>query len=153
MSAITVSTSTGLTTPTIQHPGPGAIQGRRPFQPWGTINYYTQDTSTNYNSLQVKLDHRESHGLQMLVAYTFSKFLQFNQSPALGGNTGYEYATSPYDIPQNLAISGSYKLPFGRGRQYLTHANGLVNNTLGGWQIQSHHCAAQRCAVYPDRLV
>lgn len=118
-------------------PGPGAVQARRPYQPWGTITFNTQDLSTNYNSLQVKLEHRESHGLQALVAYTYSKFMQFNQSPALGGNTGYEYALSPYDIPHNLALSGSYQLPFGRKRQLLSHANGLVDNVLGGWQIQS----------------
>jgi hypothetical protein len=118
-------------------PGPGAVQARRPYQPWSTISFNTQDLSTNYNSLQVKWDHRVSHGLQALVAYTYSKFMQFNQSPALGGNTGYEYALSPYDIPHNLALSGSYQLPIGRGRAFLSHANGFVENTLGGWQIQS----------------
>lgn len=118
-------------------PGPGSVQSRRPYQPWGTITFNSQDVSTSYNSLQVKLDHRESHGLQALVAYTYSKFMQFNQSPALGGNTGYEYALSPYDIPQNLALSGSYQLPFGHGRPFFNHANGFVDGTLGGWQIQS----------------
>ncbi|MEG9437312.1 carboxypeptidase regulatory-like domain-containing protein [Edaphobacter sp. HDX4] len=118
-------------------PGPGGVQARRPYQPWGPITFNTQDLSTNYNSLQAKLEHRESHGLSGLVAYTYSKFFQFNQSPPLGGNTGYEYALSPYDIPQNLALSGSYKLPVGRGRAFLSHANGFVENTLGGWQLQS----------------
>lgn len=118
-------------------PGAGPVQARRPYQPWGTINYVTQDVSTNYNSLQVKVEHRESHGLQALVAYTYSKFMQFNQSPGLGGNTGYEYAVSPYDIPHNLALSGSYKLPVGRNRQFLNTANGFVDSVLGGWQIQS----------------
>ncbi|QHN04196.1 hypothetical protein FTO74_13090 [Granulicella sp. WH15] len=118
-------------------PGAGAIQARRPYQPWGTINFFTQDTSTNYNSLQAKVEHRTGYGLTGLVAYTWSKFFQFNQSPGLGGNSGYEYAISPYDTPQNLALSGSYELPFGKGRRYLNHANGIVNNTLGGWQIQT----------------
>ncbi len=118
-------------------PGPGAIQGRRPYQPWGTITFNTQDVSTSYNSLQMKLEHRESHGLQALVAYTWSKFMQFNQAPPLGGNRGYEYTLSPYDIPQNLAISGSYALPFGRGRPYMSHANWAVNGALGGWHIQT----------------
>jgi|CZKL01.1.fsa_nt_gi hypothetical protein len=52
-------------------PGPGSIQTRRPYQPWGTITFNTQDLSTNYNSIQAKLEHRESHGLQGLVSYTF----------------------------------------------------------------------------------
>ena len=118
-------------------PGPGAVQARRPYQPWSTITFDSQDLSTNYNSLQVKLQHRESHGLQALVSYTYSKFLQFNQSPALGGNIGYEYALSPYDVPQNLALSGSYALPFKRASSYGRGADGLLNGALGGWQLQS----------------
>jgi hypothetical protein len=118
-------------------PAAGAVQARRLYQPWGTITFNTQDTSTNYNSLQAKFDHRVNHGLQLLVAYTYSKFMQFNQSPALGGNVGYEYALSPYDVTHNLAMSGSYQLPFGHGRMWLNNTNSFVNGALGGWQLQT----------------
>ncbi len=118
-------------------PGSGAIQARRPYQPWGTIAYNTQDVSSSYNSLQAKYEHRAGNGLTGLVAYTYSKFLQFNQSPALGGNLGYEYALAPADTPHNLALSETYELPFGRGRHFMGNANRFVNSTLGGWQLQS----------------
>jgi hypothetical protein len=118
-------------------PGPGVVQTRRQYQPWSTITFNSQDLSTNYNSLQVKLEHRQSHGLQALVAYTYSKFMQFNQAPALGGNIGYEYARSPYDVPQNLAISASYLLPVRRASNYGKAADGLINGVLGGWQLQT----------------
>ena len=118
-------------------PGPGAIQARRPYQPFSNITFQSQDLSTNYNSLQAKLDHRMSNGLSGLIAYTYSKFMQFNQAPALGGNNGYEYAVSPFDIPHNLAMSGSYQLPFGRGRRYMADSNGLVDAAFGGWQVQT----------------
>ena len=118
-------------------PGPGAIQARRPYQPFGTIVFNTQDTQTNYNSLQAKIDHRASYGLSGLLSYTYSKFMQFNQSPSLGGNTGYEYALSPYDTPHNVAGSATYELPVGRGRKYINQGNALVNGFLGGWQIQT----------------
>ncbi|MCU1320873.1 MAG: hypothetical protein JWM43_522 [Acidobacteriaceae bacterium] len=118
-------------------PGPGAIQARRPYQPFGTINFNTSDLSTNYNSLQTKFEHRAGSGLTATAAYTYSKFFQFNQSPSLGGNTGYEYALSPSDVPHNLALSATYSLPFGRGKRFLSKANGIVNNTLGGWKLQT----------------
>ncbi|RXH54775.1 TonB-dependent receptor [Granulicella sibirica] len=118
-------------------PAPGAIQGRRPYQPWGTITYNTQDVSTNYGSLQAKYEHRAGNGLTGLVAYTYSKFLQYNQSPAIGGNLGYEYALSPFDTPHNLALSGSYELPVGHGKRFLSNSNSIVDKMIGGWQIQS----------------
>lgn len=123
--------------PTPAPPSAGSIQSRRPYQPFSNIAYVSQDLSTNYNSLQMKLEHRMSKGLTGLVAYTYSKFMQFNQAPALGGNSGYEYALSPYDIPHNLAFSETYQLPVGRKRQFLSKANGFVDALLGGWQIQS----------------
>jgi len=117
-------------------PGPGAIQTRRPYQPWGTITYQSQDLGTTYQSLQAKVEHRAGNGLTALVSYTWSKFLQSNQSPSVGGNTGYEKTYSPYNTPQNLAISGTYELPFGHERKYLANSNGFVDAVIGGWQLQ-----------------
>ena len=118
-------------------PGPGSIQTRRPYQPWSTITYQTQDLTTTYQSLQTKIEHRAGNGFTGLISYTWSKFMQFNQSPALGGNLGYERTYSPFDTPQNLAMSGTYELPFGRGRKYMAHSNKFVDATLGGWQLQT----------------
>ncbi len=118
-------------------PGPGSIQARRPYQPFSTITFQSEDLSTNYNSLQAKVEHRAGNGFTGLLAYTYSKFLQFNQAPALGGNLGYEYARSPFDIPHNLAMSGTYELPFGRGRRMLGNVNSLTDAFVGGWQLQS----------------
>ena len=118
-------------------PGAGAIQGRRPYPLWGPIAMQSQDTGATYQSLQTKVQHRMSNGLSALVSYTWSKFLQSAQTPQVGGNSGYEHAYSPYDIPQNLAISGTYMIPVGKGRQFLSSSNGVTNAILGGWQVQT----------------
>jgi hypothetical protein len=118
-------------------PGPGAIQARRPYPLWSGIAYQTQDMSNHYDSLQAKFEHRFSYGFGGLVAYTYSKVLQYNQSSVLGGNTAYEYALAPFDVPHNVAISGSYQLPFGRNRKYLNSTNGFVDAFVGGWQAQT----------------
>jgi hypothetical protein len=118
-------------------PASGAVQVRRPFQPWGTITYQAQDVGTTYQSLQSKIEHRAGNGLTGLVSYTWSKFMQSNQSPALGGNTGYERTYSPFNTPQNLAMSGTYVLPVGRGKKYMGNSRRLVDTVLGGWQVQT----------------
>jgi hypothetical protein len=118
-------------------PAAGAVQARRPHQPWGTITYQSQDLGTTYQSLQSKIERRMGDGFMVLVSYTWSKFMQSNQAPALGGNLGYERTYSPFNTPQNLAISGTYQLPFGRGRTYMANSNGFVDAVLGGWQVQT----------------
>jgi len=118
-------------------PAAGAVQARRPYQPWGTITFQSQDLGTTYQALQSKIQLRTSNGLTGLVSYTWSKFMQSNQSPALGGNTGYERTYSPFNTPQNLAISGTYVLPFGRGKKYMANSNRFVDTVFGGWQVQT----------------
>jgi hypothetical protein len=63
--------------------------------------------------------------------------MQSNQSPPLGGNIGYERTYSPFNTPQNLAISGSYQLPVGRGKKYMANSSHFVDAVLGGWQVQT----------------
>ncbi|HTH42128.1 MAG TPA: carboxypeptidase-like regulatory domain-containing protein [Terracidiphilus sp.] len=118
-------------------PGAGAIQGRRPHQPWGSMTFQSQDNGATYQSLQTKWQHRMSNGLAALVSYTWSKFLNYAQTPQAGGDGAYEHTYSNFDIPQNLAISGTYMLPFGKGKRFLSNANGVTNAILGGWQIQT----------------
>ena len=118
-------------------PAAGAVQGRRPFQPWGAITFQSQDLGTTYQALQAKLERRVSDGITGLISYTWSKFMQSNQSPALGGNIGYERTYSPFNTPQNLAMSGSYQLPVGRGRKYMANSSHFVDAVIGGWQLQS----------------
>jgi hypothetical protein len=119
-------------------PGPGAIQGRRPYPQWGQFNLGLTDGIANYNSLQVKLEKRFASGFQMLASYTYSKCtdLGSNQNtPVTFGMLYQNYGVCDYDIPQNLTISSLYELPFGNGRHYLNKVNPVVNGILGGWEV------------------
>lgn len=118
-------------------PGPGAVATRRPYPVFGGITLFNSEIGDTYNSLQAKISGRLGEGLTYLAAYTWSKFLQSNPSPALGGNNGYEKSISQFNIPQNFAFSMTYQLPFGTGKRYMKDANRLTNGLLGGWQIQN----------------
>ncbi len=87
-----------------------------------------------YNSLQVSVQKRYSHGLTFSANYTFSKNIQA---------TSYVNATdaeptkvlTAFDRPQRLAFTPSYELPFGPGRRFLNSSNGVVKRLVGGWQV------------------
>jgi len=69
-------------------PCPGSLASRRLIQPLNNISNWVQEdeiNSSNYNALQVKYTHRYSHGLTALVAYTYSKSLDYGGSAASGG--------------------------------------------------------------------
>ncbi len=132
--ALHLQSSNSYNTP---KPAGGAIQARRPYQPWGSMSMQSQDNGATYQSLQTKLERRMSNGLAGMVSYTWSKFLNIQQTPQAGGDGAYEHTYSPFDIPQNLAISGTYMLPIGKNKRFLSDANGVTDAILGGWQLQT----------------
>jgi hypothetical protein len=122
-------------------PGPGNVQQRRPYFSVApgitTINQRDGAGKTWYNALQVKVDKRFSHGLQALVAYTYSKTedniatlgihptLEIRQrAPGVSGS-------KMLDIPQIFSASLSYELPFAKD------AGGAKGAVLGGWTVSA----------------
>jgi hypothetical protein len=115
--------------------GSGGIQGRRPYPRFGAITMNSQDISTIYHSLQVKLEKRLSAGLWYMGSYSFSRTIVHEPAPALGINA-WEKALADFDIPHNFAWSTGYALPFGKGKTFGAGMGGISNALLGGWQLQ-----------------
>ena len=106
-----------------------------------------------YNAGQLVLRHPVTHGLQMDIAYTLSKSIdfgsdaerstEFNTSGSGGSfsdilNTWRPYlnrAVSDFDTHQLLTVDAVYQLPFGRGKAFLSGTNGIENAFVGGWQL------------------
>ena len=107
----------------------------------------TNDSMSNYHSLQVELRRRFSGGLMFQADYTFSKAM--TDSPDAAGNLSQstlenfrtfrdkslDYTRSRDDQTHRFVINGIYDLPFGRGRRYLDGTNGFVNQVIGGWSV------------------
>lgn len=103
---------------------------------------------STYNALMVSVQRELHHGLAFLVSYTRSK--DITDSDSLEEGSGFdagtqiiqnplnlrgEKAISLQDLPNILALSYVYELPFGNGRRFANHVNGLVNGIVGGWQF------------------
>jgi hypothetical protein len=118
-------------------PGPGNIQPRRPYFAVAptitTINQRDGSGSTWYNALQVKLDKRFSHGLQALVAYTYSKTEDNVVSKSLHPSLELRQrgASKVLDIPHIFTASATYELPFAKD------AAGLARTLAAGWAVSA----------------
>ena len=118
-------------------------QPTRPFPGFGGTAYTNYAGSSNYNSLQAKLEKRYGDGSSMLATYTYSHALDDAPTP-LGstGDAGYrnsnlipisqDYASSPFDQRHRFTFNGFYQIPVGSGRKYLNH-KGVVDEAIGGW--------------------
>lgn len=118
----------------------------------------TNDSMSNYHSLQVELRRRFSGGLQFQADYTFSKSLnnaagnQTSQSDLASfwtqRNKGVDYMRSSQDQTHRFVANAIYDLPFGRGKSFLGNANGFVDRVIGGWTIGSIVTWATRPPFY-----
>jgi hypothetical protein len=116
------------------------------------IDTFRSNTQSNYNSLQVRLEKRYSHGLQYELAYTFSHALDNASSASLGSvNNGdfldqrypnQNYGNADFDVRHRFVFNYVYDLPFGRGRLFAKDASGVVNRIIGDWQMTGVFSAA-----------
>jgi hypothetical protein len=126
---------------------PGAVYSKNIPNPQFTQNaeYETTNAVSSYDGLQVTFDHQLSHGLAANANYTFSKCLsnQHTQAAALswraewlpGFGPSADYSLCEWDATNVFHLSGSYQLPFGKGRQFLADANRATDLVVGGWDL------------------
>jgi hypothetical protein len=95
--------------------------------------------SASYNSLQARVDRRFSHGWTLQVAYTYSRFMQANTRLNPTDPTPYN-EVSPYDFPQALTVNGTYELPFGKNKRWLSSGR-WRDKIFGGWSTDMIYTA------------
>ncbi|MGH9397620.1 MAG: carboxypeptidase regulatory-like domain-containing protein [Terriglobia bacterium] len=123
------------------------LQLLRPFPEYSSVNWFRPDVgASNYQALQLTAEHRFSGGLSFQSSYTVSKSLDLGGEgngaaffdPTSVQNVydmAAEKSLSDQDIPQRFVASAVYYLPYGRGRRFGSHASGVVDAILGGWQV------------------
>jgi hypothetical protein len=93
--------------------------------------------NTHYNSLQLKLNHRYSNGLQLTTSYTYSKSIDYCSDRTCTPYNQYNFelnrARSDFDHTQVFVESVVYQLPIGKGGRWMK--SGIAGWILGGWQV------------------
>ncbi|MEI8083754.1 MAG: hypothetical protein WCI74_18100, partial [Actinomycetes bacterium] len=107
----------------------------RPFPQFGDITQNALSIGTSwYNSLQVIVQKRVSHGLTFTSSYTYSRSME-RTSFLNSQDTDPITQVTDYDRPHIWVFSGVYELPFGKGRRIGGAATGLLDHLIGGWQV------------------
>jgi hypothetical protein len=107
----------------------------RPFPQFGDITTSVNDGKSWYHSGQFSLQKRFSQGYTIQASYTWSKWIQATEYLNAGDDAPTKML-SDQDVPHKFSLSGIYALPFGKGKQFLSNANGIVDRIVNGWQVQ-----------------
>ena len=112
---------------------PGQTQTRA-FPTFGAVDQHNTIDSSNYNALQLKVEHRLSHGLSFSAAYSFSKSILVQNWLGDPRNAALDRGPSNYDIRDAVTFSPIYTLPVGQGQRFVSH-NKALDAVVGGWQL------------------
>lgn len=122
-----------------------------PFPDFGRNSSQAQtEGSSYYHGLQTRVEKQFRDGLSFLATYTFSKTMSDAGDLLNGGsdNVGYrapavpgfgiqqDYKLANFDIRNVFHLSGSYELPFGKGKKLMADASGITEKLVGGWSVQ-----------------
>jgi hypothetical protein len=110
-----------------------------PYPAFGTIATTTNEGYSWYHSLQARVDKRFNNGLNLMMNYTFSKFMQATEL-LNAGDPAPTRMISDLDSPHRFSSAIIYNLPFGKGRQFLSHSNRWLDGVFGGWELTAFRC-------------
>lgn len=125
---------------------PTDVSTRIPYPNLGLILDHPYVFNSNYNALNVQVEHRGST-LTLLAGYTWSHSLDVRSGATginneLSGNGPMnqydfhaDYGNSAFDATNHFVGSFVYSLPFGRGRSVASNVNHAVDLFIGGWQV------------------
>jgi hypothetical protein len=133
-----------------------AVANNALFQPF----YQQSPGNSSYNSLQAKVTHRLSYGVQVQGAYTWAHGIDNTADPLVPAqgnrtfprnsrNLQQDRGNSDNDIRHVAVINYIWEVPFGHGKSYLN--SGFVGKVLEGWQfsgittVQTGHPFEIRC--------
>lgn len=103
----------------------------------------------NYNALQAVLRQRLQHGLEVTLNYTYGRAMTnslgnyglnvngYNGAFENYYNSAADYGPAGYDVRHNISATGVYAVPVGRGREFLSNINPVLNEALGGWKLST----------------
>ncbi len=118
-------------------PGPGAIQPRRPFQPFGPINWRETGRNSILNQLQLGAVRRFSNGLSFQIEYQWTKALSEQpygiETPMDFRNARLDRGDADFVRRHWTTANYTYDLPFGKGRAYAL--DGIADRLFGGWRV------------------
>ncbi len=112
---------------------------------------YDSDANSIRHAAYVSVIRRPGHGLFFSTSYTYGKSIDdaSDASPdkgtltteSLGGQVSFggartgDRSVSTFDVKHSFVATGSYELPFGKGKTFLNGMPKVLDRALGNWQV------------------
>jgi len=120
-----------------------------PFPQYSSVSVSNASTAAAlYYSFYFRAERRFSKGLSVLASYTWSRSKDDITGASAAGasnivqvtgpqnayNLNGEWSLSTQNIPNRFTMSGTYELPFGKGKPFLSGGR-FLDYVVGGWSL------------------
>ncbi len=105
------------------------IQQRRPYQNFSNVGIVDSGNDTHYNSLQLSLEKRFSHGFSVVTNYTWAKRMD-DVGWTNPFNRAFDYAVADDDVKHVFHFANVYQFP-------TTALRGISGRLVNGWSLNS----------------
>jgi hypothetical protein len=102
----------------------------------GSVTENRPTGQNHYYAMQNQIERRFRNGFSLVGAFTWSKLFEDTSfiGPQIAGNK-IEHKLGGEDRPFNLALSGVWELPIGRGKLVGGGMSRILDVVLGGWEV------------------
>jgi hypothetical protein len=107
---------------------------------FNSVTLNSNPGSSTYHSLQIQVNKRLSHGFTNSLSYTWSKALGENDTDGAvtyrdPRNRSLNKARLGFDRTHLLTTNGTFELPFGSNRAFLSGAPAFIERLVERWQL------------------
>jgi hypothetical protein len=111
-----------------------------PDPQYTSVNIEGNNQSSSYHSLNLQFTRRLTNGFTNTTTYIWSKAMGYpgttaNDAGPDPNNRKDAYTLQAVDHKHQISSNGSYELPFGTNRPYLSNAPGWLQTIVGRWQV------------------
>jgi hypothetical protein len=90
---------------------------------------------TKYNSVQLELRKRLSHGLQFQTSYVFGRAYSSERASLRTPRRKTLDTGTEGGVTHAFKANWTYELPFGQGRRFGSNAGAVLDRIIGGWSF------------------
>ncbi|MEN6603784.1 MAG: TonB-dependent receptor, partial [Bryobacteraceae bacterium] len=99
----------------------------------GLTERFLRDKSNHYYSLQFSAQKPMAKGLAFTFGYNYAREARDEFFDSIATYAKNFTMIDTRDPRHYVRLAGTYELPFGKGRQYLSNANRILDAIVGGW--------------------
>jgi outer membrane receptor protein involved in Fe transport len=100
------------------------------------VDYFGDNATDNYNSLQTKVSKNFNRGYSFLAHYTWSKGLDYEPN-YFASDPRAGYGPDSFDIRHRFVMTNIWELPMGRGKAWLGGIGPAADRLIGGWTMSA----------------